>query len=199
MIRRVPVLGSIIGAGLLAAPVQGQIAPGVRLPSNITDAVMMAHLFSCVGAATDRPANGLNIPLAPDATGVALHKELPTKLRDSVGKMPSEAKFLSLSSPEGDAWVAFDPLAKRCVVTAVVSDPASVKRAAVDAMNHISLPRLNKPAVRDASNHELPTYDWDIAATPRLGTPAVQLRVVIDADGSSARQIALISTATKAE
>ncbi|TMJ12280.1 MAG: hypothetical protein E6G94_14175 [Alphaproteobacteria bacterium] len=125
MIRK-PAL-ALAALALLAGPAAAQIAPGIRTPDNVAEAVLMAQLFGCTAAASERLAGGLNAPLAPDLKGVELHSALPPVLAPKVGPLAEGSKVMSLSSPEGSVWMAYDPTARRCVVSALAPDPAAVK------------------------------------------------------------------------
>jgi hypothetical protein len=181
------------------APANAQIAPGVRQPATVEDAVAMSHLFGCIGAVTDRPTNGLNIALNPTQKGVFIRDNLDVSLKTKLGDLSSSSKFLELQSPEGSAWTIFDPTSKKCSVTAIVKNPQKIGVGIAEMMENIKLPRLESPAVVSSNGQKLPTFDWQISGTPKLGTPSVHLRVSIEAIGEAENQIVITSTAIQSD
>lgn len=169
-----------------------QIAPGVRPPANIAEGVSMAELFGCISAASDRPADGLNMPLDKSLEGVALHEALPASLASKVGKLGSRARILSLATPEGIVWIAFDPEVHACTVTALAADPAGTREKLTSFFESD-----RSPWRRTADAGNLTTYEWAVRATPRLGTPAVQLRAVLDIPTEAGQQTIVVTRAVK--
>ena len=192
MVKRGLVLAALLAAAL-PGEAGAQIAPGVRLPDNVAEAVLMAQLFGCTSAASGRLAYGLNIPLEADQTNVALHEALPDNLAARVGPLGSESRILSLEAPDGAVWMAFDPAARRCVVTGLAVDPPRIREELMPIFESDRSPwQAAEPAV-SADGRRLPRYEWRVRATPRLGTPAVHMRATIDLPETPGQQL-LITT-----
>ena len=175
---------------------QAQVAPGVRHPDNIAEAVLMAQLFSCTSAASERPAEGLNIPLDSSLTGVANHPSLPDSLAGYVGPLGPNSRILSLDSPEGPVWMAFDPDAKRCVVTGEAVNPGLIREKLMPIFASEESPWNPVAEARSPDgSRALPRYEWRVRATPRLGTPAVHLRATIDIPDVPDQQLLVVTEA----
>lgn len=185
---------AVLGLAALAGTLHAQIAPGVRTPDNVAEAVLMAQLFGCTSAASERLAGGLNSPLKPDLKGVDMHAALPPALAPKVGPLGEGSKILSLSSPEGDVWMAYDRTARRCVVSALVPDPAAVKAQLLPIFESERSPW------KRVRGGKLPAgttaYQWDVRATPRIGTPAVHLVATVAIPAEPGGQVVITTQAS---
>lgn len=174
----------------LTAGAQAQVAPGLRLPQNLSEGVLMAQLMSCTSAASGRVSEGLTMDLSSGLQSVSLQKSLPADLAAAAGEFGPRSRFMTLDTPEGPTWMAFDPVAFRCVVMARASDPEAVRTKI------LSLYESERSPWERIRSGARPTYKWTVRATPALGTPAMDLLATLNIP-SEPKQILVLETVGK--
>lgn len=173
--------------------VVAQIAPGVRHPDNLAEGVLMSQLMGCIGAASERPTEGLNMPFNPELTGIAEHKALPADLSSLAGEMSEQSRYLALDTPEGQVWLAFDKVARKCIVTAIAPSPEDVRTSLMQLYEGPQSPwQQGEPKAPDGDRF----YFWDVKASPQLLMPAVHLETRISTSGEVNSQILIVTEAS---
>lgn len=168
--RRAALILAAFALPLTAAPAAAQIAPGVRAPASVRDAVGQAWLLGCYFAATERPAPGLNMDAAMGGPGLHEPRSMPAGLRGYIDALPDHVRLAVLDAPGGEVWMFYDARAKRCTIA---TNPADA--AGIDA-EFASLVRLDndwRAATREGGGA---AFEQDFEAAPALRRPGGRLR-----------------------
>ena len=155
---------------LAAAPAAAQIAPGLRAPENVRDAVGQAWLMGCYFAATERPSAGLNIDISMGGPGLHAPRSMPAGLRGFVDTLGDHVRLAVLDAPGGGVWMFYDGQAKRCTI---VTDPADAEGIGAEFANLVRLDNDWRPATREGGGA---AFEQDFEAAPALRRPGGRLR-----------------------
>jgi hypothetical protein len=157
-------------AALACAPAGAQLAPGMRAPESVVDAVAHAWLTGCFFAAAERPAVGLNMGF--DLAGPSLHpvNSVPKDLLPLIMSLPARMRVAVADAPGGQVMMFHDNKAKRCLV---VPTPASTPGVEAEFLS------LMDGDWKPVSGHEgapagAKVFEQSFGAG--LGRPAVTLR-----------------------
>lgn len=157
-------------AALACAPAAAQIAPGVRAPESVVDAVADAWLLGCFFAAAERPAAGLNVDIELGGPGLHSPQSAPDDLRPLIFALPGRMSVAVLDAPGGQAWMFHDRKTKRCIVA-----PTPVSTEGVDAKFLELMARDWKP-VEGHVGAPAGARVFENSFGAALGRPAVTLR-----------------------
>jgi hypothetical protein len=166
-----PVRSALAAAAALAcAPAAAQIAPGVRAPESVVDAVADAWLLGCFFAAAERPAAGLNVGIELGGPGLHSPQSAPDDLRPLIFALPGRMSVAVLDAPGGQAWMFHDRKTKRCIVA-----PTPVSTEGVEAKFLELMARDWKP-VEGHVGAPSGARVFENSFGAALGRPAVTLR-----------------------
>jgi hypothetical protein len=153
-----------------AAPAAAQIAPGLRAPTSVRDAIAQAWLMGCYFAATERPSAGLNMDISRGGPGLRAPRAVPERLRAFIDAMPDHVRVAVLDAPGGAVWMFYDGQAKRCTI---VTDPADAEGIDAEFANLVRLDNDWRPATREGGGA---AFEQDFEAAPALRRPGGRLR-----------------------
>jgi hypothetical protein len=169
-------------AALTCAPAGAQMAPGLRAPESVVDAVGDAWMMGCFFASSDRPAVGLNIGM--ELAGPSLHSAdaIPDPLRPLINGLPARDRFAVLDAPGGQVWMFFDPKTKRCIVVPLPVDTPGIEAKLLSLMGD----EWKQIPTREGVPAGTTVFEQAFPATPSLGRPAATLQVWYQPTGDAA-------------
>lgn len=153
-----------------AAPAAAQIAPGLRAPANLRDAVGQAWLMGCYFAATERPAAGLNIDTSMGGPGLHEPRSMPAGLRAFIDTLGDHVRLAVLDAPGGEVWMFYDATAKRCTI---VTNPADAEGIDAEFASLVRLDNDWRAATREGGGA---AFEQDFEGAPALRRPGGRLR-----------------------
>ena len=168
--KRLAFLLASLALPLTAAPAAAQIAPGVRAPSSVRDAVGQAWLLGCYFAATERPAPGLNMDASMGGPGLHEPRSMPAGLRAFIDTLADHVRLAVLDAPGGEIWMFYDAQAKRCTI---VTNPADAEGIDEEFTRLVRLDNDWRPATREGGGA---AFEQDFEAAPALRRPGGRLR-----------------------
>ncbi len=168
--QRAALLLAVLALPMTAAPAAAQIAPGVRAPSSVRDAVGQAWLMGCYFAATERPSAGLNMDISMGGAGLHQPRSMPADLRAFIDTLGDHVRLAVLDAPGGEVWMFYDARAKRCTI---VTNPANAEGIDAEFANLVRLDNDWRAATREGG---AAAFEQDFEAAPALRRPGGRLR-----------------------
>ena len=168
--KRFALLLAALALPMAAAPAAAQIAPGLRAPTSVRDAIAQAWLLGCYFAATERPAAGLNMDVSMGGPGLHAPRATADGLRAFIDTQPDHVRLAVLDAPGGGVWMLHDARARRCTI---VTDPADAEGIEAEFAGLVRLDDDWRPATREGGGA---AFEQDFEAAPSLRRPGGRLR-----------------------
>ena len=168
--KRIALILAAFALPVAAAPATAQIAPGVRAPSSVRDAVGQAWLMGCYFAATERPSAGLNLDISLGGAGLHAASSIPAGLRGFIDTLRDDVSLAVLDAPGGEVWMFYDARAKRCTI---VTNPADAPGIGDEFADLVRLDNDWRAVSRDGGGA---AFEQDFEAAPALRRPGGRLR-----------------------
>jgi len=167
--------GAVAASLAAALPATAQIAPGMRPPTSMSEAAGHAWSMGCFFAASERPAPGLNLPVASGGPDLREPDAIPDDLRPLIMAMPNRIVPALLNAPGGAIWMFYDPQSHRCMV---VPSPVDAPGLQAELETNMALMEGWTTVTGAAGAPAGATvYEQTFPAAPSLRRPAATLRV----------------------